>query len=240
MKLILPLKLVVITSLVFSIFGCGAHPAVTGKRFMPTNLSAGKSVGIIIDNYEKCDDGRTTDCKVNEKLLTKKKKYIQDCLDHGIRNADKKLTILHNLLSNNTTSMKQSSGETFSERIFPGDSSSSGIDFVVFIRMKTDDGKKHMQFAAAQGGGWAIGEESTRITNMWAEIYDAHNMGKAGELSSTLSGKVGWGVPVLLIIPLPPFIYASDTEAAVCYAMGEAIAKFIAGAGNEYIFKREN
>jgi len=74
---------------------------------------------------------------------------------------------------------------------------------------------------------WAVSESWARHSNFHALVLDVKRYSESGEISSRSEGAVGYVLPVLLIIPLPPIPWLSMTESEACSALGSAVAKFI-------------
>jgi hypothetical protein len=77
-------------------------------------------------------------------------------------------------------------------------------------------------------GMWGVGGKWKESTDFRAEVFDVKNRRLAGNLESWAVGEEGRGVLVLVVIPIFPIVYWSNTEKRACQALGKELARFIA------------
>src|SRR5688572_19115376 len=69
-------------------------------------------------------------------------------------------------------------------------------------------------------GMWALGGTWKEATDFRAEVFDVKNRRLAGNVASSAVGDEGRGAVMLLVIPIFPIVYWSNTEARACQAFG--------------------
>jgi hypothetical protein len=110
------------------------------------------------------------------------------------------------------------------------------LDYLVRIGVVQSRSDKQAELELGdEVGGWAFGQTWTKSAMIKASIYSAETGKLVGELSADLTKEAFWMVPVLIIVPLPPVVWSPNVEATSCTEMGEALGRFFAGAGNEFI-----
>jgi hypothetical protein len=72
-----------------------------------------------------------------------------------------------------------------------------------------------------------FGRESVRDTSLVATVWSVDRSISTGTLNEKSEGVSGWILPVILVFPLLPIPYESDTESNACKAIGRALAEFL-------------
>jgi hypothetical protein len=209
---------------------CGAKTAyVSVDRYLPTEISSGESVVILLN--ESREYGINIESESKERS-------IENCLK--------------NAMTNENIQWKIVSAKDFRRTIFPGmrygDTPRTVENLLLFLQ----DGKSRHQvemqrirylivvdtntynygeksdFAANQAG-MVLSQTWTRSSNFIAFVIDVSQSAKSGAFSSNSSGKAGYVVPFIIIIPLPPVPIFALTESEACSALGTAVVKFLEG-----------
>ena len=104
------------------------------------------------------------------------------------------------------------------------------LRYLIVLKASTTESGRKTTFDM-NDGVWGVGRESDRFTFIAAEILDIKEVRQSGSLNAHASGKAGFMVPFVLIIPLPPFPYSAMTESHACSSLGKAVAQFISDDG---------
>lgn len=242
--------------------GCATAPSVDGKRFAATSLSGDDGVGVIVARYEECLRSRDKECAPVADL-SKAQAEFERCITGAMRRERRDINIVPGDLildilmtacqridadsEGNDLPACLNKPEMQKDPELQEVLASLNVRYLVVMFIKTEVSKGRATFALDFIEGapfppipvWAVGSESIRKTGITARIFDVQEAAEAGYLTTGLSGASGCIVPVFCIVPLPPVPYSTRTESRTCSAMGKSIARFISGAGNEYISERE-
>jgi len=207
---------------------CGAKKAVVWEnRQLPTGIDSQEAVVILLNRYSAHNESLESQSKEEE---------IEDCLKKvmtagsprlkGVSAKDFRKAVFTGIKFENSPRSPQAlllffRHEEARERV-----AKLGVRYIVLLNITTYNSDKKSDFAA-QGVGWAISESWTRYSNFHAVVLDIKKYSESGEIFSKSEGTVGYVVPFLLFIPLPPIPLLSMTESEACSALGSAIIKFI-------------
>lgn len=215
---------------------CTGNIPVNGDRYFNTSLREGESIGLVLASYSKCHKHKNRECGPESDLAAKQREF-ENCMVQAISAenpavdvipAEKFMPVLVQYFDVDAGAAL----EAQLEETAPRESlTAMGLKYLVAMEVKTEKGKRRTGVSGQEFIG-VIGRVGKRTTWLFSTIYEVASGNEAGRLSTTLSGEEGWFVPVLVIIPLPPIPFSTATESRTCTAMGEALAKFITGAGN--------
>lgn len=212
------------------LYSCGAEKAyVSVDRYNPTGISAGESVVVLLN--ESLEYGERIESESKERS-------IETCL----RKAFPKENLKWNTMSAKNFRTKMFSGLKYEDSprtaegllAFLEDETSRhrveilGIRYLIVVDTNTFNYDEKLDFAAEQSM-WALHQSWTRSSSLTAFVIDVRQSAKSGMFFSRSTGKAGFVLPFLVIIPLPPIPLVAFTEGEACSALGTAVASFLEG-----------
>ena len=215
---------------------CTSNIPVNGDRNFNTSLREGESIGLVLASYGVCYHHNNQECGP-ESDITAKQREFENCMVRAIKAESQAVNVVPSEKFMPAMAQHFNAGVGGTPELhlespaLKEELAAMGLKYLVAMEVKTEESKRRTKI---DGRGYmgAIGRVGKRTTWLFSTIYEVASGNEAGRLSTTLSGDDGWVVPVLVIIPLPPIPFSTATESRTCTAMGEALAKFIAGAGN--------
>jgi hypothetical protein len=104
-----------------------------------------------------------------------------------------------------------------------------GVRYVVILNATTHESEKVWKDWGAQRNVGAFGRESTRYSDVTADVLDVKYLRKSGSVTAWSSGECGWGMFCCIGLPpcVIPFCLFARTEAEACSALGEGVMKFL-------------
>lgn len=220
---------------------CTDNIPVTGDRYFNTSLREGESIGLVLASYGACYHHNNQECGPESDLSAKQREF-ENCVVRAIKAenpavdvvpSEKFMPILARNSSANTGTALDAQLENPALR---EELTAMGLKYLVAMEVQTEESERRtgggVPNVAAAPAIWIIGRGGDRTTWFVSRIFESISGEETGHLDTELSGADGWFVPVLVIIPLPPIPFSTATESRTCTAMGEALAKFITGAGN--------
>jgi hypothetical protein len=218
---------------------CAAQPPVRTERLKATGVNHDMTVATLVLYHERCKEHRAregTNCAPGE-LTAALNEDVAACLASAVDGTLHVITVLPGHLFHQrylasvqpeyeeldaTTVLDALRQPVISEAV-----GRDGIGYVVMLEVVTRDSDRHTTFEVSPQGGWGVGRESRRTTTYKATVWESATHDLAGTLTLETVGATGWVVPVLVVLPLPPVPYWSNTESKACKAMGDALVEFL-------------
>lgn len=213
--------------------GCAHVSDIQVDRLSTTGIDADERVAVILELHEGCNTGESS-CRE-----LRSQREFEDCLGGSLRGGKSKLTTLpaeefvrkaffgtdpHDVLRTSEALLERTQDAEFRQTL-----AALKLHYIIVLKVRTI---KTTAKPAVTGDPrfpwfWAAGAEWSRYSNVSALILDAKEARLSGKLASRASGKQGFVMPVVAIVPLPPVLYSSMTETSACEALGQAVAKLI-------------
>ena len=223
------------------ISGCTKNAQVFSFRNQPTIATPEPVVTVLLSYYGDCDQFGDTTCfeafdspAWDKDLSPDREEDLASCVFDGIQSVIPSAVFLPpregriRLLGAENAAPPPVTVESTLPLVSATNPPGQSRGYIVLVHMSTKAVDKRMDFQAS-GYMWAIGREWSRETFCSVDIIDAASTRVAGKVSSSVSGKSGWGLPFLLIFPLPPIPWYAGTENKACWALGEAVGNFLNG-----------
>lgn len=216
---------------------CAAKTYTHEDRQYCTGISADEGVVILLDSFSSHD--KSIESEGEEKSLG-------NCIRDGMRKADSKIE---------TISAKDFRRTVFPNKEFLDSPRSSkhllsflrnpdaqsrvrglGVRYLIILSARTQESEKvwtESGGGGGSGGGGTFARESTRSSDITADVLDVTYLRESGSVTASSSGKCGWGVACCWMCGFPPcaaavpYCYFARTETEACSALGEAVMRFL-------------
>ena len=216
--------------LVSASYGCGAKPAyVFQERYFATNIMPGEAVVILLNESRIQHSSAESESK---------ERSVELCMGTAMQSVNPQLKIVpanefrRTLFPGKAFEDTHRSAEALLVFLQSKEAQSQvqdlGIRYLIVIDTDTHSYGEKGEFAAERGV-WGVGKTWTRYSNFLTFIIDIRHPVKSGALSSSSSGKAGFVVPFLFILPLPPVPLIAATESEACSSLGKATIDFLEG-----------
>jgi hypothetical protein len=228
-------------TVLLALAGCATEPPVVTERLAATGVHRDTTVATLVLYHENCREYRAregTNCTPGE-VTAQLNEEAADCLSRAAVDTEHVLTVMPgHVFHERYLASAQPDYEELDEGSVLGALeqpaigrlvAQEGIGYVVMLEVFTRDADRQTTFAAEQGI-WGVGRESRRTTTYKATVWGSAVRGPVGTLALQTQGRTGWVVPVLVVLPLPPVPYWSNTESRACEAMGDALVEFLFSA----------
>jgi hypothetical protein len=233
--------LVICQVFALSLYGCGAKKAyVSVDRYNPTGISPGDSVVVLLNesieygvrieserkerSVERCLRNSFAEENIQWKTMSandfRKKMFPESKYDETPHTVERLLVLLQDERSRHQVEML-------------------GIRYLIVVDTNTFNFDEQLDFAAEQSI-WALHQSWTRSSSLTAYVIDVRQSAKSGKFFSMSSGKAGFVLPFLVIIPLPPIPLFALTEGEACSALGSAVASFLEGEQRPSMEQKNN
>lgn len=225
-------------TVLLALAGCASQPPVITERLAATGVHRDMTVATLVLYHENCREHREregTNCAPGE-VTAQLNEEAAECLASASVGTQPVVTVMpgHVFHERYLASIQQEYEEldeasvlgALDQPAIGGLVAQEGIGCVVMLEVFTRDADRQTTFAAEQGV-WGVGRESQRTTMYKATVWGSAVRGRVGTLALQTKGRTGWVVPVLVVLPLPPVPYWSNTESRACEAMGDALVEFL-------------
>jgi len=221
--------------------GCAVQPPVVTERLAATGIHRDMTVATLVLYHENCKEHRAregTNCAPGE-VTAQINEEAAECLSSAAADTQHVVTVMpgHVFHKRYLASIQPEYEEldeagvlgALEQPAIGGLVAQDGIGYVVTLEVFTRDADRQTTFAAEQGM-WGVGRESRRTTTYKATVWGSAVRARVGTLVLETHGRTGWVVPVLVVLPMPPVPYWSNTESRACEAMGNALVEFLYSA----------
>jgi hypothetical protein len=228
-------------TVLLALAGCATEPPVVTERLAATGIHRDMTVATLVLYHENCKEHRAregTNCAPGE-VTAQINEEAAECLSSAAAGTRHVVTVTpgHVFHERYLASIQPEYEELDEASVLDalqrpaigGLVAQDGIGYVVTLEVFTRDADRQTTLAAEQGV-WGVGRESRRTTMYKATVWGSALRARVGTLALQTQGRTGWVVPVLVVLPLPPVPYWSNTESRACEAMGNALVEFLYSA----------
>lgn len=197
------------------------------QRFSKTGIEQGESVVFLLNSFMENNERKESE---------EEEKYLDVCVKSAlsghkaeyqiISSKEFRKTFFPDTNFENVPRSEQSLIQTLKNEAVHKIFETSKLRYIVSVDIETSNTNKESDFNT-QILTSSFVKQWTRISNFHAIVIDAKLKSKSGEFLSSSTGRAGYVVPILIILPLPPVPWFSMTENESCSAMGKAIHNFI-------------
>ena len=230
--------------------GCasGDKTRIDGSQYLPVDAEIDKKIILLLGNHQTGNQSGEDQESEKGKLL-KLQREFERCVTSGLikTNSNTDVFPLHKWHSGidfdlDYLIVSEGLGKKLPHQITLA-FNELDIQYLVRIGVISHSSEKQGQVDVMDGGtynggsipAFAVGQTWDKSAQIQATIYEIKSGSLAGELSADLTEDAFWAMPVLFVIPLPPFGYSPDVKHLTCKKMGSALGRFFMGAGNSYI-----
>jgi hypothetical protein len=210
-------------------------------RKAPTTLESGEAVVVVLNSYKDCANKAAADCH------TSASEFSENELEHCVGTAMRKQISTVTLVRASAFRQAVAPGKQFRESPHSADTILAALQdpvlrsklrelhlrYVMVLDVDAADSPTQTHFGADGRDGilvWGIGREWTHFAELSATVVDLREVREAGVITANASGKTGYAVVAIWILPLPPIPTSfSASESRACNALGLALADFVRG-----------
>ena len=237
-------RCLLLSTVIGLLHGCAGNPISPARtaRKAPTTLESGDAVVVVLNSYRDCGNQSTSECPASTASYFSENE-LEHCLGTAIRKQLPTVTLVR--------------ASAFRQAVAPGkqlrDSPHSAetilaalqdpalrsklrelhLRYVMVLDVDAGDSPTNTHFGADGRDGilvWGFTREWTHFAEINATVVDLREVREAGVITASASGKAGYAITAVWILPLPPFPTSfSASESRACSTLGLALADFVKG-----------